>query len=50
MKEDIGNMLLEEFIDDFRDEELENPQEESNDKVEQSYGVYVVSQNVMTFI
>lgn len=43
-------MLLEEFIDDFRDEELENPQEESNEKIEQTYGVYVVSQNVMTFI
>lgn len=43
-------MLLEEFIDDFQDEELENPQEESNEKVEQTYGVYVVSQNIMTFI
>ena len=43
-------MLLEEFIDDFQEDELENPKEESNDKVEQAYGVYIVSPNVTTFI
>ena len=43
-------MLLEDFIDDFHNDDLEYPKEYSTEKVEPAYGVYIASLNIETFI